>query len=182
MDLSLFVLDLVPLLVFVVLDSIGNVRLAVIGAMLAAALELGYSYWALGGIDLFSVIFAALILFFAGLSYKFNNPLFFKLKPVAIGALSGIIFLTTSVFFTPILLTLIDRYIELIPLQHQHKLQNPTVRLMLADFNLYLGFTFLLHAGITAWAALRLSRWGWFAISGPGLYAVIFLAALLVIP
>ncbi len=182
MEWSLFLLDFVPLLVFVVLDSLGNVRYAVIGAVLAAAVELGYSYWALGGIDLFSVAFAAFILLFAGLSYKFNNPLFFKFKPVAIGALSGIVFLVTSVFFAPLLLTMLDRYIDLIPVEQQHKLQRPAVRLILTDFNLYLGFAFLLHAGATGWAAVHLSRWGWFAVSGPGLYAVILLTALLVIP
>ena len=182
MEWSLFLLDFVPLLVFVVLDSFGNVRYAVIGAVLAAAVELGYSYWALGGIDLFSVTFAAFILLFAGLSYKFNNPLFFKFKPVAIGALSGIAFLVPSTFFAPLLLTMLDRYIDLIPVEQQHKLQHPAVRLILADFNLYLGFAFLLHAGATAWAALHMSRWGWFAVSGPGLYVVILLTALLVIP
>jgi len=182
MEWSLFLLDFVPLLVFVVLDSLGNVRYAVIGAVLAAVVELGYSYWALGGIDLFSVAFAAFILLFAGLSYKFNNPLFFKFKPVAIGALSGIAFLVTSTFFAPLLLTMLDRYIDLIPVEQQHKLQHPAVRLILADFNLYLGFAFLLHAGATGWAAVHLSRWGWFAVSGPGLYVVILLTALLVIP
>ena len=39
MEWSLFLLDFVPLLVFVVLDSLGNVRYAVIGAVLAAAVE-----------------------------------------------------------------------------------------------------------------------------------------------
>ena len=182
MEWSLFLLDFVPLLVFVVLDSLGNVRYAVIGTVLAAAAELGYSYWALGGIDLFSVAFAAFILLFAGLSYKFNNPLFFKFKPVAIGALSGIVFLVTSVFFAPLLLTMLDRYIDLVPAEQQHKLQHPAMRLGLADFNLYLGFAFLLHAGATGWAAIHLNRWGWFAISGPGLYVVILLTALFVIP
>lgn len=182
MEWSLFLLDLVPLLVFVVLDSFGNVRYAVIGAVLAAALELGYSYWILGSIDLFSILFAAFVVIFAGLSYKFNNPVFFKFKPVAIGALSGLVFLATSAFFEPLLLTIIDRYIDLIPAHQQHKLQHPTVRLILAQFNLYLGFAFLLHATVTAWAALHLSRWGWFAVSGPGLYVVILLTALLVIP
>ena len=182
MEWSLLLLDFVPLLVFVVLDSLGNVRYAVIGAVLAAALELGYSYWALGGIDFFSVGFAAFILFFAGLSYKFNDPVFFKFKPVAIGVLSGGIFLTTSAFFDPLLLTMSDRYIHLIPAHQQHKLQNAAVRLVLADFSLYLGFTFLLHAAATAWAALRLSRWSWFAVSGPGLYVTIVLTALLAIP
>ena len=182
MEWSLLLLDFVPLLVFVVLDSLSNVRYAVLGAVLAAALELGYSYFALGSIDSFSILFASFVLLFAGLSYKFDNPVLFKFKPAVIGALSGVAFLATSAFFEPLLLTMVDRYIDLIPTHQQHKMQDPAMRLILARFNLYLGFAFPLHAAATAWAALRLSRWGWFAVSGPGLYVVILLTALLARP
>jgi intracellular septation protein A len=140
MEWSLLLLDFVPLLVFVVLDSLSNVRYAVLGAVLAAALELGYSYFALGSIDSFSILFASFVLLFAGLSYKFDNPVFFKFKPAVIGALSGVAFLATSAFFEPLLLTMVDRYIDLIPTHQQHKMQEPAMRLILARFNLYLGF------------------------------------------
>ncbi|MEE3260096.1 MAG: septation protein IspZ [Candidatus Latescibacterota bacterium] len=177
--MELLLLSFVPLLVFVVLDSLSNVRYAVLGAVLAAALELGFSYWGLGEIDSFSILFAALVLVFAGLSYKFNNPVFFKFKPVVGGAVFGAVFLVTSALAEPLMLTVIDRYIDLVPPHQQHKLQNPAVRLVFTRLNFYMGFACLLHAAATAWAALRLNRWWWFAISGPGFFVVVFFTQLL---
>ena len=75
---SVLLFDLVPLIAFAVLDAFGNVRYALIGAILAALLNLLYSQFFLGGIDAISLIFVGLIVFFAGLSYYAQNPLFFK--------------------------------------------------------------------------------------------------------
>jgi intracellular septation protein A len=175
MDLSSLLLDLVPLLVFVVLDGMGNVRYAVIGAVLAAVFELVYSHFMLGGVDTFSLIFAAFILVFAGLSYRFNNPIFFKFKPVAIGIITALVLLVTSAISQPALLSMADRYAQMLPDQMQSMLGDANVRQLFARMNLYLGFALLLHAAATAWAALHLNRWWWFAISGPGFYiAVLF--------
>lgn len=175
MDLSSLLLDLIPLLVFVVLDGMGNVRYAVIGAVLAAVFELVYSHFMLGGVDTFSLIFAAFILVFAGLSYRFNNPIFFKFKPVAIGIITALVLLVTSALSQPALLSMADRYAQMLPDQMQSMLGDANVRQLFARMNLYLGFALLLHAAATAWAALHLSRWWWFAISGPGFYiAVLF--------
>ena len=80
------------------------------------------------------------------------------------------------------MLTAIDRYSDLVPADQRFKLQQPIVRGLLADLNLYLGFTLPLHAGLTAWAALRLNRWWWFAISGPGFFVALFGTQLLVLP
>jgi intracellular septation protein len=181
MDWTILLLDFIPLLVFVVLDSLGKVRYALLGAVLAAALELGYSFYALGRLDEFSLLIAAFVLVFAALSYKFNNPLFFKFKPVSLSALSALVFLATAAFSRPFLLTALDHYAALLPESVRPLLDQPRFRQMVARFNLYLGFASLLHAGLTAWAALRLSRWWWLAISSLGLYLAAFLAALLAI-
>lgn len=39
-----------------------------------------------------------------------------------------------------------------------------------------LGWWILAHAGLTAYAAVRLSKWWWFAVRVPGFYAVLILA------
>ncbi|MGY8826782.1 MAG: septation protein IspZ [Candidatus Latescibacterota bacterium] len=179
MDLSSLFLGLVPLLVFIVLDGMGNVRYAVIGTVFAAILELLYSHFWLGGIDAFSLVFAALILVFAALSYRFNNPIFFKFKPVVIGLVTALVLLATSAISQPALLTMADRYTEILPGNMRALLADATVRQLLARTNLFLGFALVLHAAATAWAALNLSRWWWFAISGPGLYIVVIFTGLI---
>jgi intracellular septation protein A len=172
MDLSSLFLGLVPLLVFIVLDGMGNVRYAVIGTVFAAILELLYSHFWLGGIDAFSLVFAAL-------SYRFNNPIFFKFKPVVIGLVTALVLLATSAISQPALLTMADRYTEILPGNMRALLADATVRQLLARTNLFLGFALVLHAAATAWAALNLSRWWWFAISGPGLYIVVIFTGLI---
>ncbi len=157
----------------------GNVRYAVLGAVLAALCELAYSYFLLGGVDAFSLVFAALILVFAALSYKFNNPLFFKFKPVAIGAITALVLLVTSAISQPALLSMADRYAEMLPENMRSMLSDASVRQLFVRMNLYLGFALLVHAAATAWAALHLSRWWWFAISGPGLYIAVLFTGLL---
>lgn len=179
MNLSSLLLDLVPLIVFVVLDGMGNVRYAVIGAVLAAVFELLYSHFMLGGVDAFSLAFAAFILVFAGLSYHFNNPLFFKLKPVAIGTITAVVLLATSAISQPALLSMADRYAQMLPDPMQSMLGDANVRQLFARMNLYLGFALLIHAAATAWAALRLNRWWWFAISGPGFYVAVLFTGLI---
>lgn len=180
--MGLLLLGFIPLLVFVVLDSLRNVRYAVAGGVLAAFCELGFSYWILGEIDVFAVVFAALVLVLAGLSYRFDNSVFFKFKPVVASTIMGTVFLATSALGEPLMLTVIDRYIDLVPADQRFKLQQSIVRGVLADLNLYLGFILPLHAGLTAWAALRLNRWWWFAISGPGFLVALFGTQLLVLP
>ena len=93
MNWILLLTDLIPVLIFVVLDSRGQVKHAVIAAVGAAAVEIAFSYLFLGGMDEFSLAYVALFLLFGGLSYRFNNSLFFKFKPVAI---SGASVLTTT--------------------------------------------------------------------------------------
>ena len=92
-----FLLDLFPLLVFVILDSLGKMRYALIGAIAAAGFELIYSYLTIGYLDNFSLVFASIILVFAAVSLYFNNPIFFRLKPALIGSITGVILVTTSV-------------------------------------------------------------------------------------
>ena len=74
MDWSILLIDLVPVLIFVVFDSLGKLKYALIGAVLAAALELFYSYFLLGGIDEFSLIYVSLFLLFGGLPTNSTTP------------------------------------------------------------------------------------------------------------
>lgn len=182
MEWSGLLLDFAPLVVFAVLDGMGNLRYALIGAVLAAVLELVYSHFILGGIDAFSLFFVALIIAFAALSYYFKNPLFFKLKPAAIGGCTALIMLLTSAIGRPVMLEMAQHYAAALPPSLQVQLAQDGVRAMLARANLFMGFGFLAYAAACAWAALRLSRWWWLAISGPGLYLIAFISAALAMP
>ena len=76
---TMLLLDLVPLIVFTILDAFGNMRYALIGAVLAAILNLLYSHLFLGGIDAISLVFVGSCLFCHTLLLR-ENPLFFSLN------------------------------------------------------------------------------------------------------
>ena len=60
---TMLLLDLVPLIVFTILDAFGNMRYALIGAVLSAILNLLYSHLFLGGIDAISLVFVVVVSF-----------------------------------------------------------------------------------------------------------------------
>jgi intracellular septation protein A len=178
MDWSILLLDLIPVLIFVVFDSLGKVKYAVIGAVLAAALELSYSYFFLGGVDGFSLIYVTLFLIFGGLSYKFNNPVFFKFKPVVVSTVSALIFLVTYANGTPLMVLLMDRYAEILPAEAQALLSSTQWRPILARVSFYMIFGLVAHAGLVAWVALRSSTWWWLVARNAGFIVIAYLVVL----
>ena len=179
MEWTFLLLDAVPLLAFVVIDRVSNTRYALIGALSLAALELGFSYLMLGQIDRLSLFSAGLIILFGGLALKFNNALFFKFKPVVLNVIMALLFFVTYAMGHPLLLWTLERYSSLLPPAMQTQLQHPLGQLILQRSSFLLGFGFLLHAAAVAWAALRLSNWGWFAVRTFGGYGMLIAISLI---
>ncbi|NKB72395.1 MAG: hypothetical protein GKR89_35410 [Candidatus Latescibacteria bacterium] len=167
-------LDFVPLLIFVVVDSFGKTRYALFAAMGAAAFDLGYNYYFFGEIDSLALSSAALILLLGGLSVKFNTPVFFKFKPVIFNLALAVTLFVYYAQDQPLMLYLSDRYANVLPGQFQALLQQPQIRLLLERLSLYLGFGLIVHAGVVAWAALRFGNWWWLGIRSLGLYLMMF--------
>jgi len=176
MNWSLLLLDLVPLLVFVVVDSLSNTRRAVVWALGVAGLELVWEYAYFGEIDEFSIASTLLILIFGGLALRYNNALFIKCKPVVLSAFTALALLITWGLGKPLLVTAMTRYGPALPAQVQQLAQQPRMQQLLARATLYLGVGFLLHGALVAWAALRLGNWGWLLTRSLGAYLMIFLA------
>jgi intracellular septation protein A len=179
MDWSILLFDVAPLLVFVVVDQLRGMRWAVGGALAAAAFELGYDLSRFGRIDEFTLVSVGLILLFGGLSIKFDNPLYFKFKPVVLSAVSALAFLVTYALSKPLLLMAMDRYREAIPESLRLVAEQPRTRQVFTRASLYLGFGFALHAGVVAWVALRLNNWWWLIARTAGAYLMLFLVVLL---
>ncbi|MSR81303.1 MAG: hypothetical protein EXS58_00020 [Candidatus Latescibacteria bacterium] len=176
MDWSILLMDFVPLLVFVVVDSLSNMRRAVVWALAVAGVELIWEFCTFGEIDEFSMLSTLLILIFGGLALKYNNALFIKFKPVILSLFTALALLITWGLGKPLLVTAMDRYGPLLPAQFQPLVHLPRMQEILARATLYLGFGFLLHAGVVAWAALRLGSWGWLLTRSAGAYLMMFVA------
>jgi len=179
MDWSILLIDLVPVLIFVVFDSLGKLKYALIGALLAAAVELFYSYFLLGGIDELSLIYVSLFLLFGGLSYKFNDPIFFKFKPVVISTVSALVFLVAYIGGNPLLVVLMERYAELLPPWAHAQLSQPPWHQVLVRMSFYMIFGLLAHAALIAWVALRYNTWWWLVARNVGFILISFLVTAL---
>ncbi|MFC1526700.1 septation protein IspZ [Candidatus Latescibacterota bacterium] len=167
-------LDLIPLLVFVILDSLGRLRWAIAGAALAAALEVGYSLLVFGEVDEFSYVSLGLIALFGGLSVKFDNAVYFKFKPVVLNLAMAGVFIVAYAMGRPLLLMGIERYGETLPAVLQQRLTHPAVRGILERASLNVGFGLIAQAALVGWAAMRLSTWWWFATRSAGFYLMMF--------
>lgn len=176
MNWSLLLLDFVPLLVFVVVDSFGNTRRAVVWALGVAGLEMIWEYAYFGELDEFSLVSALLIAVFGGLAFRYDNALFIKFKPVILSAFTALALLITWGLGKPLLVTAMARYSQALPAQLQQAAQQPRMQQLLATATLYLGVGFLLHGAAVAWAALRLGNWGWLLTRSAGAYLMMFLA------
>jgi hypothetical protein len=146
-DWKILLMDFVPLLVFVVVDSLSNMRRAVVWALAVAGLELIWEFCTFGEIDEFSILSTLLIIVFGGLALKFDNALFIKFKPVVLSLFTALALLITYLMGKPMLVTAMDRYGPLLPAQFQQLAHQPRMQQILARASLYLGFGFLLHAG-----------------------------------
>ena len=179
MQWSFLLLDLLPLLVFVVVDSLGNVRYALLGAIGSTVLALGYSLYAFGEIDELTVVSAALVILFGWLALRFDNAVYFKLKPVVINGVMAVVFLVTYSQGSPLLIAAAERYGSTFGQPLQQALSRPEVRATLERMSLYMAFGLIAQAGVVAWAALCMGSWWWFAARGAGFYAMVFAVAYL---
>lgn len=177
MQWSFLLLDLLPALVFVVVESLGNLRWALLATLGSAVFALGYSLYSFGEIDELTVISSGIVVLFGWLALHFDDGVYFKLKPAIINTVMAAVFLVTYSQGSPLMITAAERYGGMLPQPFQQALSLPEVRATLERMSLYLGFGLIAHAAVVAWAALRLRSWWWFAARGAGFYAMVFVVA-----
>ncbi len=160
MNWSLFLITLLPLVIFVVVDIKAGMRAAVIAALGAAILFLIWSYFTFGRIDEIGLIEVALLGILGAISIKLNNSRFFKFQPVIIGIIIGLFLLYTQLFSEPFLQRMVPMLKQLQP-EMAHIYDDPRMLALLSRTSLYLIPVFLLHALLVAYAAVRKSNWFW---------------------
>jgi len=117
-------------------------------------------------------------LIWSRLNFPFDNPLYFKFKPVILSSVSAAIFLITYALSKPLLMAM-DRYADILPAQMQATAAQPHIRQIFERASLYLGFGFIAHAGAVAWVALYRSNWWWLLTRTIGAYLMLFIVSLL---
>jgi len=164
--LKTFAPGFLPLLIFIVADSIWGTEIGLIVAVVSGILEMAYSYFKEKFLDKFILLDTGLIVAMGGVSIALNDPIFFKLKPALIELI--FCFIIAVSVFSPVnmMIMMASRYMKNMKLsEEQIKQMNSSLRVLL--------YLFLLHTALIVYSAFFMSKGAWAFISG-GLFYIIF--------
>lgn len=174
MNSNFFLMGILPLLLFVIVDSFLGVKKAAIFTVVAGFGELAYSYYYFGEIDQFSIITIVTIICFGGVSYRFNKGIYIKLQPVMMSFIFAIALIYSYVVHAPLLLDFAVKYSHLLPKANQELLKSDYFRELLKMCTLTMGVGIFFHGIVTWISAIYMSNWWWLAIRGVGFYFFAF--------
>ena len=180
MDLSTLFFGIVPLLVFVIVDSLSGVKTGVIAAILFAVLEMIYTLVVFKTIDNLTLGSSLLVLVFGVLSFRSNKPIYMKLQPVFLGLICAGVFFVMEILGKPLLILMAEKYQYMMPEQFRPAMASPVYQAMLARLSLVLALGFLIHATLVGISAYYMNKWWWIAIRGIGFYVMLFICVAIV--
>jgi intracellular septation protein A len=164
MSIITLLLQMLPLLVFIVADAIfSNVKISIIVAVVFAVVQTAVFYLKTGQFDWFILLDVGLIIGLGAVSIIFKNELFFKIKP-AIVELAAIIFFLVMIFSPEAFL--LGYFGRMMPKGMMRPEVIGAMKSMLGWMCLYI----LMHIGAVMYTALYSSRRIWAFVSGPGFY------------
>jgi intracellular septation protein A len=160
MNVGYLLVSFLPLILYVACDAIWGLRAGLKAALVAVAVLCGYEWWAFGELNQLIIIEASLIFGLGLVSLAFNNSAYFKFQPVVVGVLFAAIMLWFQLFDEPFMLKLLPMFGKLMP-ANRATFALPEFRENLIQLSIWLPFVLVLHAGLVAWSAIRLSNTGW---------------------
>ncbi|MBI4978040.1 MAG: septation protein IspZ [Spirochaetes bacterium] len=164
MDAAFLFVQLLPLLVFLIVDAIfNNTIVSIIAAVVFSIGQMVFFYVTTKQFDYFILLDVGLIVALGVVSLVLKNDMFFKMKPALIEAIA-LVFLLVLVFApTDFLTAYISRYMQ------GRKLTPEGIALMkrmLLGMSVYV----IIHIGAVIYTAYFSSRKVWAFVSGPGFY------------
>jgi len=172
MQWQLIFVSIAPLVAFVVAERFGAQRHAISLALVVSGLEFFYNSFMLGFVEPFSLGSFALFLVLGSLSIKREDLIFFKFQPVVFEVFVATTFLVYTVALdTPLFAVVLLDHVginEWVP-----PYQQGYAEIYAQTFSRSVPFLLLVHAALTAFAAVRLSTGWWFHCRVLGLYSMI---------
>jgi len=169
-----FLLGLLPLLAFVVIDSLLSTKAALISTIVLAITEATFTLIYFGELDFVSIFTLVFVLILAAVSFFRKNTLFLKLQPAIVSLVVACLLLGSYFMGHPFLLEMAIKYGPYFPTNVATQLQHPYIQGLLSSNTWTMGVCFLFHAGVTTYAALRMGNWWWLAMRGIGFYVFMF--------
>lgn len=157
--------QLLPLLVFIIVDSIyNNIRVSIISAIIFAAGQLSFYYIKTGKFDWFVLVDVALIAALGTISIISKNEMFFKVKPAIIEG-ATVVFMLVMVFLPDNIL--LNYFGRMLP---KGVALNPAAVSLMKTMLLWMCAYIAVHIGAILYTAFFCSRRMWAIVSGPGFY------------
>lgn len=162
--ITLFLTQLLPLIVFVVVDAfVTDVRISILSAILFAVGQLVLTWIRSRRFDWFVLVDVGLIAGLGGISIAFDDELFFKVKPAIMEGVTLVVLLGLILAPSRFLRAYVGRMTPGTPLD------DAAVGAMKSMLGV-LGACVVVHVGAVLYAAFRASREAWAFVSGPGFY------------
>lgn len=157
--------QLLPLLVFIIVDSIcKDIKVSILSAIIFAAVQLSFYYLKTGKFDWFILVDVALIAALGTISIISKNEMFFKVKPAIIEG-ATVVFLLVLVFLPDNIL--LGYFGRMMP---KGMVLNPAAIGLLKTMLLWMCVYIVIHIGAVLYTAFFCSRRMWAIVSGPGFY------------
>jgi intracellular septation protein A len=184
MNVSLLIVDFLPLILYIIVDAWKGFRAGIIAAIVSTLLMLVYDYMVFSELDKFVLGEGLMIVIMGLISLKMENDRYFKFQPAVLALVFALIFSWFQIFDQPVLVQALphiekllisdDRAGEasekLISSQDQPAksdiltiMHSQSYRKMLRLMSFQMIWLFLAHGLIMGFAALRCSTRAWFA-------------------
>jgi hypothetical protein len=176
MNTTALLMGIVPLLAFVIVDSLAGMKAALITTVVLAIGEAIMTFVLFGELDSVTWFSLFTVLLMAMASYRWRSPLYLKMQPVVLSCIFSMVLLISYFSGHPMLYEMAIKYQHFYGPEVSSHFKNPAVISLLINSTWTVGIGLLLHAAVTAWAALKLNNWWWIAVRGVGFYLFCFLA------
>jgi intracellular septation protein A len=176
--MNTLLIGIIPLLLFALLDSYFNLKIALIAALIITLIEFIYTIYAFGQLDSISLLSIILVLSLVGLSYKNNNRIIFKLKPGILNVSLGLYMVVTYLFGKPLFIELIAKYPTLISQDQYLMFQTLKGQALLTTLSFNMGVALTIHGIIVGYSGIKHNNFWWAIINSIGLIIAIIIGSL----
>lgn len=176
--LMMFLLGILPLIIFAIIDYYSSLKNGVCSAIGMAALTGFLTIYFLNDIWQEVALILVSMIIMGILSIRTKKEIYFKLQPVVVNAGIILTILWFQIFDEPLIMKFLPKLKELLPPEQLVVFNNPDVIAFLARSGYYIATMTFIHAFIVGYAAFKLSNSKWVlskALGMPLLFMGIFL-------
>lgn len=161
MNVTYFLLLVVPIVAFVAVDAFAGLRAGILSAMILGVGVFAANLYISSIFEWTSLIEPALILALGGITLRFKDPKYFKFQPAITNSIMAIVLAYYQTFDTPFLQKYIPLFAHTVPPEARAHFENPLFILAMAPLSLHLIFLLVFHGALVTWVAIKLNNWWW---------------------